>query len=350
MTCPWTSIRSIRLVPLLATAALTLLLPCSALADEVLVLNGDRLSGDVIRQEKRRLHLKTTYAGTVEISWKDVREVQFDEPGQVLLDDETVLTVEAVSREGDRLTLHRQGPAAAVTVDASRVKVIEPEPWELGQGRKLEGRVNVAFEEESGNSASTEFDLDFHVNRRWRWHRIESYGEIEYDTTRGVDSSDNWTWLSNYNRLFRSRWYGSALTLLKHDRFADLRLRFLAGPAAGYRFFDTEPLSLAVEAGVFYLNDDFVTRPDEEFWGPAWWVDYSQKIWKERMQIYHRQLGFAAGNDSRKQLWRSWTGIRVPLVAGFVGSVEYEFDYDSQPAVEAETTDKTLRLKLGYKW
>ncbi len=350
MTCPWTSIRSIRLVQLLATAALTVLLPRSAAADEVLVRNGDRLSGDVIRQEKGWLRLETTYAGTVEIAWKDVREVRFDEPGQVLLDDETVLTVEAVSREGDRLTLHREGPAPAVTVDASRVKVIEPEAWELGQGGKFEGRVNVALENDQGNSQSNEFDFDFRVNRRWRWHRVESYGEIEYDTTRGLDSSDNWTWMSNYNRLFRSRWYGSAFTLLKHDRFADLRLRFLLGPAAGYRFFDSEPLSLAVEVGVFYLNDDFIGRPDEEFWGPAWWVDYSQKIWKERMQIYHRQLGFAAGNDSRKQLWRSWTGVRVPLVAGFVGSVEYEIDYDSQPAVEALNTDKTLRLKLGYKW
>ena len=350
MTCPRTSIRSIRRVQLLATAALTLLLPCSALADEVLVRNGDRLSGDVIRQEKSRLRLKTTYAGTVEIAWKDVREVRFDEPGQVLLDDETVLTVDAVSREGDQVTLRRHGPAPAVTVDASRVKVIKPEPWELGQGRKSEGHVNVAFEDDQGNSASTEFDLDFRVNRRWRWHRVESYGEIEYDTTRGIDSSDNWTWMSNYNRLFRSRWYGSAFTVFQHDRFADLRLRFLVGPAAGYRFFDSEPLNLAVEAGVYYLNDDFTDRADQEFWGPGWWVDYSQKIWKERMQIYHRQLAFAAGNDSRKQIWRSWTGVRVPLVAGFVGSVEYEIDYDSQPAVETLSTDKTLRLKLGYKW
>ena len=73
-------------------------------ADEVLISNGDRLSGDVLRQEKGQLRLKTTYAGTVEIAWKDVREARFDRPTQVLLDDETVLTVEAVSREGDQLT------------------------------------------------------------------------------------------------------------------------------------------------------------------------------------------------------------------------------------------------------
>jgi putative salt-induced outer membrane protein YdiY len=324
--------------------------PVRAVADEVRVQNGDRLTGDVVRQEKRHLRLRTTYAGTVEIAWKDVREVRFDGPGEVLMKDETVLRVVAVSREGDRLTLQPEGTAAAVTVDASEVKVIEPEAWELGRGRKFEGRVNVALENEKGNSESNEFDFDFTVKRSWRWHRVEGYGEIEYDTTRGLDSSDNWTWYGNYNRLFRSQWYASAFALLKHDRFADLRLRFLVGPAAGYRFFDREPLSLSVEAGVMYLDDDFIDQGDQQFWGPAWWVTYKQKVWKERLEIFHRQLGFVAANDSSKQLWRSWTGVRVPLVAGFVSSVEYEIDYDSQPAVEALTTDRTLNLKLGYKW
>jgi hypothetical protein len=319
-------------------------------ADEVLISNGDRLSGDVVRQEKGQLRLRTTYAGIVEIAWKDVRELHFDRPKQVLLDDETALTVEAVSREGDQLILRPEASATTVTVGASRVKVIEPEAWELGRGRKLTGGVNVAIEDKQGNSESSDFDLDFTVNRRWRWHRVETFGEIEYDTTRGFDSTDTWTWLSNYERLFRSRWYASALVVLKHDRFADLRLRFLAGPAGGYRFFDRESLTLSVEAGVAYLNDDFIKLPDQEFWGPGWYVNYDQKVWKERLQIYHRQIGFAAANDSNKQLWRAWTGVRVPLVAGFVGSVEYEFDYDSQPAVDALTTDETFNLKLGYKW
>jgi hypothetical protein len=319
-------------------------------ADEVLISNGDRLSGDVVRQEKGQLRLRTTYAGIVEIAWKDVREVRFDRPKRVLLDDETALMVEALSREGDQLILQPEAPAATVTVGASRVKLIAPEAWELGQGRKLTGLFNVAFEDNVGNSESSEFDLDFTVNRRWRWHRVETFGEIEYDTTRGLDSTDNWTWLSNYERLFRSRWYASALVVLKQDRFSDLRLRLLAGPAGGYRFFDSEPLNLRVEAGVAYLNDDFLQLPDQEFWGAGWYVNYDQKFWKERLQIYHRQIGFAAANDSNKQLWRAWTGVRVPLVAGIVGSVEYEIDYDSQPAVDSLTTDKTFNLKLGYKW
>lgn len=49
-------------------------------------------------------------------------------------------------------------------------------------------------------------------------------------------------------------------------------------------------------------------------------------------------------------IWVSWTGLRVPLFGGFVGSIEYEIDYDSAPTQATKTTDKTLRLKIGYQW
>ena len=51
------------------------------------------------------------------------------------------------------------------------------------------------------------------------------------------------------------------------------------------------------------------------------------------VQAYHRQLGFLAADESGKYVWRSWTGVRVPLVSGFVRSAEYEVDYDSEPTV-----------------
>jgi len=138
--------------------------------------------------------------------------------------------------------------------------------------------------------------------------------------------------------------------MFKKDRFADLNLRTLVGPGIGYRFFESKPLNLKLEIGPYYLKDDFINQPDETFWGPAWFLDYDQKVWNKRLQIYHRQLGFQSINETGKFLWRSWTGVRLPLVAGLFGSLEYEIDYDSEPAVEAETTDQTFKLKLGYKW
>jgi putative salt-induced outer membrane protein YdiY len=228
--------------------------------------------------------------------------------------------------------------------------VIEPEPWELGRGSKFNGRVNFALKDEKGNSESNEIDLDFTLDYRRRWHRFKSYGQLEYDTTRGIKTTDKWTLENNYNHLFSTPWFASAWLYFKHDRFADLRLRYLLGPALGYRFIESKPLNLSAEAGIFYLNDDFYDLSDEDYWGPGWNLIYDQYVWQERLQPYHSQYGIISADGSGKNLWRSWTGVRIPLQAGFVGSVEYEVEYDSEPAIDAKTTDTTLRLKLGYQW
>ena len=90
-----------------ALALLLIALPGldSARADEVIMQNGDRMTGEVIRQDEGSLRLKTAYAGTLSIEWEQVSEVRLDEAREVLLDDETVLAVTAVSRHHGRLTL-----------------------------------------------------------------------------------------------------------------------------------------------------------------------------------------------------------------------------------------------------
>ncbi len=79
-------------------------------------------------------------------------------------------------------------------------------------------------------------------------------------------------------------------------------------------------------------------------------MNYDRFIWRQRLQPYHKQYGVLAADGSHKNLWRSWTGIRAPLAGGLVGSLEYEFEYDSEPPVKTDTTDHTLRLKMGYQW
>ena len=319
-------------------------------ADEILINNGDRLSGDIVRHDVDSVRLKTSYAGTLAIKWSDIEEITLDEPVTVLMKDRTSMQVESFTRVEDGLVLRPVGSATPVTVPVAIVEVIEPEAWELGQGHKFTGRVNISIDNESGNSESNEFDLDFDMNNRWKKNSLRVFGQLEYDTTRGFTSTDNWSVMGALDHTFKGKWYYAGAVMFKKDRFADLNLRTLVGPGIGYRFFESKPLNLKLEIGPYYLKDDFINQPDETFWGPAWFLDYDQKVWNKRLQIYHRQLGFQSINETGKFLWRSWTGVRLPLVAGLFGSLEYEIDYDSEPAVEAETTDQTFKLKLGYKW
>ena len=312
--------------------------------------DGSRIIGKIVRHDSEVLKLKTSFAGTLEIDWADIREVVLTEPGTVLLADEQTLEIRALSHQGDQFVLYPVSSATPVYIEASKIKAFEPEPWELGQGHRRTGRINLAIEDEKGNSESREYDLDLEFHNRWYKNHLTVLGQLEYDTTRGLTSTDNWTVFANFDHTFTGKWYFAGALLLRKDRFKDLKLRTAVGPGLGYRFFDSSQLKLRTELGIYYLKDNFYEQADESFRGPGWYLEYEQTVWKRRLQLYHRHLGFAAGNNSGKYIWRSWTGLRVPILAGFIASAEYEIDYDSEPAIAVETTDTTFKLKLGYEW
>lgn len=332
-------------------AMLSLSMLATVNADEVILRNGDRLTGDVIRQAGDQLQLQTDYAGEISIDWERVREVRLDEPSPALLSNDSVISVAAIVRDPQKLRIQPPRPSEPLSLPPEAIQIIEPEPWEMGNGFDLSGIINLGIQDATGNSESTELDLDLELNYQRRWHEWQSYGQLEYDTTRGVKTTENWTLLNKYTRRFpQSRWYGAAWLRFKHDRFADLRLRYLVGPALGYQFDGSDSIRLSAEVGPIYLREDFYDQPDKSSWGPGLFIDYEQDLINDRLQFYFNGMGFSTISDQTKGLWVSWTGLRVPLVGGFIGSIEYEIDYDGEPAEETETTDQTLRLKLGYQW
>jgi putative salt-induced outer membrane protein YdiY len=268
-----------------------------------------------------------------------------------MLDDERIVGVESVSQDGDRLTLRRPPPSPPMSVGASHVRVIEPEPWELGQGHRLGGRVNLALQNEQGNSAKRELDLDLELDYRRLRDQFESFGQLEYDTTRGVRTTDKWRLNNKYSRFFKgSPWYASGWLRLYHDDFADVRLRSLVGPAVGYKFVEGPALNLRAEVGPIYLYEDFYQQDDTVAWGPGLLLDDDQSLWNDHLQRYHRSMGYTSVGVGDPDLWVSWTGLRMPMAWGVVGSLEVEIDYDSEPAPGTKTTDTTLKLKIGYEW
>ena len=75
----------------LAAIAITqLCVPGNALADEVFLKNGDRVSGTVVSKTGDVLVLDTMYAGEIKINWADVSGMSTDRTVRIQLDDKTL--------------------------------------------------------------------------------------------------------------------------------------------------------------------------------------------------------------------------------------------------------------------
>ena len=323
-------------------------------ADTVVLKNGDRITGTVVKKEGGELRFETTYAGTLTIDWAEVRSLQVDEPVNVLLEDESV--VQARSIPGG--AAEQPGRKPEGTKDAGLgepdflddIDVIKPEPWELGTAGKFSGRVNAAMKIESGNVVTNEIDADFELIYRFSKHRLRTNGQIDYDRTNQNTVKQDWSLLNKYDYFLSDRAYLSANYGLRQEKFSGLNLRQYGGLGYGYEFWQGPPRSLQSELSLQFVNEDFVNERDRRFFGPGWNLNFEQALWKGKVTFYHRHVALLSAEEIEKFVWHSWTGFRVPIVGGVVGSAEYEIDYDSQPATQANTTDTTFRLKLGYEW
>ena len=125
---------SCRRTPLIWGTALALaLLMQSALADTVMMRNGDRLTGKVVRQEGSELLIRTAYAGTITLGLGAGSDVRLDAPTAVLFDDASGSFLRSADA-GARNPCGWRCPAdpKPMTVSTNEVRVIQPEPWEMG--------------------------------------------------------------------------------------------------------------------------------------------------------------------------------------------------------------------------
>lgn len=172
------------------------------LADEIRMQNGDRLTGRVVRQDGDRLTLQTDYAGTLEIAWTEVREVKLDEPLDMVMTDARLLAVTEIVRDADRLRVQPSPPTRLpMRVDPKQVQVIAPEDWEIGRGYRLGGALNASLTSDRGNSHTNDVYIDYRLDYRRQRSRLESYGQLEYETSRGQKLTDNWLVFNKYVHL-----------------------------------------------------------------------------------------------------------------------------------------------------
>jgi putative salt-induced outer membrane protein len=105
---------------ILAIAAFTLL-PCTALADTVVLKNGDHLTGTVTQIVGGKLTVHTGYAGDVVIAFDQVSSVKVDKP--IVLSQETKKGKKVDIRKTEITSIERNDKAFTVTTPSGTVAV-----------------------------------------------------------------------------------------------------------------------------------------------------------------------------------------------------------------------------------
>ena len=335
----------------LALAVTTILLSVfPAMADEILMKDGSRLIGTVVKQScSSILDFSTTYAGVIKIKWAEVSEVIIDQPMTLLLKNgETHQVSSAKGTQEGVATVADSGKTETFTL--SEIAYVNPEPWRLGEGWMWTGRVNTDLNHERGNSDKDEYEADFNMTFRRADDRVKFSGDYDREKSNDVLTDDDWRLNGRYDYFVDEKFFYGGTLGLEHDRFADLRLRTMIGPLAGYEFYESKAMNLEVAVGPMYVKEDFYDANNDDYVGFGWQFDFDRFLIPDRIQFYHRHNGLLQLDDVENLVWDAWTGLRFPIYAGIVASTEVQVEYDGGAQKGVDTTDTTYNIKLGYQW
>ena len=334
--------------PILILPLLVLLAPIGpARADEVLFLNGDRLSGKIVKATGGKLTIKTEGAGDVTVDMSKVKTFSTDAPVEVGIKEQPPVSAD-VGPGPDRHVQTAPAPGAPPQpVAIADISAINSPPAWTGSF-SLNGLLTT------GNSATEQLGFRGALSKRWPHDRLTfgaeySFGRQEDPSTREKSTTIDYAMaLAKYDHFFTGKFYGYVGTKAERDKVAQLEVRVAPGAGVGYQWFERPTFNLSNELGLVWVYENYKNTGSSEFFGPrfAYAVDWTPV---QPLKLFHKLEYIPSFEDfGGDYLLNIDAGARLSMWKGLFAELRYEFRYDATPAVGRNRTDQ--RYILGAGW
>lgn len=318
----------------------------SVRADEVVLNNGDRITGKMVDLADGKLSIKTEYAGVVKIDWSQVKTFSTDAPAYVKIGDNTVL-VKVTESDSGTVTLESDDLLTPESIALSR---LESMSYERKPAVRVSGRINIGAASSSGNTNVENLNANAEVVARSDQNRFTVGGQVNKGKDTGRETESNWLAYLKYDHFISEKWYAFANASGENDKFKDINLRTTLGVGGGYQVFETKKTFLLLELGANNVNTDFDLGVDQNYPAARFALDFSRKFFDSEVQFFNRDVFFNSLDDSENQFLRTQTGLRLPIVERLNSTIQYNYDWDNNPAPGRRSEDKTWLFTLGYRW
>jgi len=237
-------------------------------ADQVVLSNGDRLTGIVTKSDGKTLVIKTDLAGEVTVQWTAIQSLTSTAPLHVATAAKTV--VGPVTTSDGTLAV---STAQSGTVDVAKVEVMalrndqEQAAYEKSLHPTLlqgwNGGVNLGFALTAGNSETKNLAIAFTADRKTSHDEIALYTNTIYATNDAPGATPSVTANATqagarYDRNFTKVLFGFGNTDFQTDALQNLNLRSVFGGGLGFHAINTSRTTLDFLGGVNYTHEDYV--------------------------------------------------------------------------------------------
>ncbi len=286
-----------------------LITPSLSFADEIYLINNDKLSGEIVKETDKEVILFSPILGDVLIKREKIREIVTEKGGESL-----------------------------------NVKKSKKNLWKK--------ELSIGYNLSRGNTEQSQSSVMFFANRKTKYNELTLKGESFYSSKDKKMDSQRWNAFTRYAFSFGEslKAYNFYRFEADHDRFADIDYRLTPFTGIGYWFFDKEEFKLMAEAGIGFEHTIF--RSDKK--------DKNDAILVPRVFFEKKLFGQLTFSQDIFMYapFSDIGGYRVHLETIFTNPIDENFslkvrlidDFDPKPSAGTKKNDLRLISSLVYSF
>jgi len=321
-----------KLIVLLTVA----LLVGSSYGDELILKNGDRLTGKIVHLVDGKMLFKSDVAGEVTVELANIQTLSSDEPITVNLKDNTGLNQKVVSVGAGRFGVSGSDALKAQEFAVADITSINPP---LKPAPKWTGDASVGITSTRGNTKTDMISANANATKRTEKDRMTvsadyAKGEQEDpDTKETVTIEDWWRAKGKYDYFFSKKKYGYIDGRYEKDAVAELDRRMIVGVGGGYQWIESENMNFSTEFGLASLYEKFRNQTDSNS-EISFQVGYNfDKQLRKNIKFTHDLTYYPAIDKFSDYYLTTTAGIRADFTEKIFMTFKAIFNYDATPAI-----------------
>ncbi len=249
---------------------LFLLLAIPALADQLVLKNGDRLTGSITKSDGKELVLKTDYAGDVTVKFDAIQSITSADNLNVTLGGKTVVGPVTTSGDDVVVTTKTTGPVEA---PKSSVTLMRSPAEQAAYEKSLHpgllegwaGGLNLGFAVTAGNSETKNLNVAFNAARTGFHDKLILYTNSVYAVNDKITPPQTSTQTTanstgggaRYDHDLTPRMFGFVSADFFSNALQDLNLRAILGGGFGVHAVKSAATTIDVLVGGNYTHEAY---------------------------------------------------------------------------------------------
>jgi putative salt-induced outer membrane protein YdiY len=319
-------------------------------ADELVLKNGDRLTGKLVHLVEGKLVFKSDAAGELTVNLADIQTFSTDEPITVNLKDGTSFKQKVLSAEAGRFAVEGRADLKAQQFAVADIVSINP------PAPRWTGDISVSVTSTHGNTRTETIGASANFTKRTVQDRTTvnvDYAKGEQkdpDTGQTVTTEDWWRLKGKYDYFFSKKAYGYLDGRYEKDAVAELDRRVIVGVGGGYQWIESDDMNFSTEFGLASLYEKFTNQTESNSeMSLQLGYNFDKKL-RKNIKFTHDLTYYPAIDKFSDYFLTTTAGIRADFTERTFMTFKAIFNYDATPAIGRGSTDTKYFLGVGYRF